>query len=128
MTPYAILTEAEQWAWHAEVYAFRRIVLNVPMEQVTSPCDPDGKWYNEAMIRVAAERLQAKRNAARRLRESARDAELIADGRELCNRWARQNGFADFAEAERAGSTHADVIRALPAAGRKMRTRRAAEL
>src|SRR6185312_5035486 len=57
---YGQLTDAEKWQWHADVYAFRRIVLEA--DEQTSPCDPDGEWFNEELIRAAAARLQLRRD------------------------------------------------------------------
>lgn len=36
--------------------------------------------------------------------------EMQRGGRALCNQWARLQGYADFAAAERAGHTHTDVV------------------
>ena len=54
-------TKADQWNWHAQLYAFRRVHLGVPTDERTSPADPTGDWFNEELVRDAAERLQAKR-------------------------------------------------------------------
>lgn len=70
-------------------------------------------------MRAAAAQMVEKRTKARRARERVRDFEMIAEGRDICNRWARAQGFADFAAAEQAGHTRSDVV-AGNSAGRKM--------
>ena len=62
---YAALTTAERWDWHAEVYAFRRICLHAPHSEHTSPCDPDGKFFDEERTAAAMRRLNAKLQARR---------------------------------------------------------------
>jgi len=95
---------ADQWAWHAQLYAFRRVHLGVPSDDHTSPADPTGEWFNEELIRAAAEKLQAKRRQKR---------ELIDDGffteNELTDRaeFAQIKGYpnwASFLEAVHDGS------------------------
>lgn len=63
--PYASLTVAERWVWHARIYAFRRIVLRVPHAEHTSPVDPQGIWFDEPMIAEAMRRLRAELDARR---------------------------------------------------------------
>lgn len=110
--PYASLTEIEKWEWHADVYAFRRIALGVPVEEVISPCDPDGKWYNDGLVRAAAERLQNKRAAAKR-RSSVSDEDRRL-GRDYLNRWARERGCRDWDAADADDVTVANVVRTMP--------------
>lgn len=101
---YSQLSNGEKWVWHAEVYAFRRIVLGVPVEQRTSPCDEDGQWFDEGLIRAAAARLLDKRERGKRRSQRASDAEQIAEGRAIATRWARKQGFDsmdDYVDAER---------------------------
>jgi hypothetical protein len=50
---YAELSEAEKWEWHADTYAFRRIVLRAPLSERTSPCDPEGVWFDAELVREA---------------------------------------------------------------------------
>lgn len=42
------MSDAEKWNWHTEVYAIRRIFLSDHGE--TSPCDPNGMWYNSGLV------------------------------------------------------------------------------
>jgi len=57
---YAKITQAQKRQWHAEVYAFRRVVLTVPHTERTSPCDPTGEWYDEHAVAEAEAKLRAK--------------------------------------------------------------------
>jgi hypothetical protein len=51
--PYSTMTEAERWAWHSEVYAFRRVILGASATERTSPPDPDGRWFDENLVQAA---------------------------------------------------------------------------
>jgi len=104
---YGQLTDAEKWQWHADVYAFRRIVLEA--DEQTSPCDPDGEWFNEELIRAAAARLQLRRDRGRMERKRVLDEQTHREGRALCDAWARKRGYADFATAEKAGVKWSEV-------------------
>lgn len=104
------MTEAERWNWHAEVYAFRHVALGFKDER-TSPCDPEGKWYDEGLVGAAILRLVDKREAAARRCRAKQDAEMIAGGKAICERWAKTNGFASFADAGAGGFSHADIVR-----------------
>jgi hypothetical protein len=116
---YSEKTTAEKWAWHTDVYAFRRVTLEAPDEEVTSPCDTEGKWFNADLVNAATRRLREKRRLAARSRRQSSDMEL--EGRDLCNRWARENGFPDFEAAERAGQNRVDVVKWIVAkAGKAM--------
>jgi hypothetical protein len=57
---YAKLTEPQKWQWHAEVYALRRVMLAVPNDVHTSPCDTKGEWYDEDAVARAEAVLRAK--------------------------------------------------------------------
>lgn len=111
--PYGELSEAEKWDWHARVYAFRRVILDVPHEDRTSPCDLDGVWFDEPRVEDETRRLIAKRELGRKRRRKLVDTETIGEGRALCNRWAKQNEFVDFPAAERAGYKPSDVVKAI---------------
>jgi hypothetical protein len=56
----ASMTVPQRWKWHAEVYALRRVVLGVPPGEHTSPCDPNGQWYDEAAVAAAEASLRAR--------------------------------------------------------------------
>lgn len=62
---YSRLTEPERWQWHAGVYAFRHVVLGASIEERVSPCDPEGKWYDDKLVGAAILRLQAKQKEER---------------------------------------------------------------
>jgi len=57
---FAKLTKPQQWQWHAQVYALRRVMLDVPHTERTSPCDPKGEWYDENAVALAEAKLRAK--------------------------------------------------------------------
>ena len=86
-------TKADQWNWHAQLYAFRRVHLSVPTDERTSTADPTGDWFNEELIRDAAERLQAKRR-----RRTPSDDGFFTEN-ELAERaeYARIKGYANWA-------------------------------
>ena len=97
--PYAMLTEAERWQWHTDVYAFRRVVLGKPVSDRTSPCDPDGDYFDEALIRVACARRMDKRERARRQREEQHDGwGRYREAAEYREAWAHQLGYKSFAQ------------------------------
>lgn len=98
---YSAMTTPEKWAWHTEVYAFRRVVLDA-REGEPSPCDPGGQWYNAALVDVAVRRLIEKRDGAKRRRQFSEDDQR--QGRAAINAWARAHGQPDIdAYAEAAG-------------------------
>lgn len=111
--PYSQLSEAEKWDWHADVYAFRRVQLEVSDDERKSPCDPDGVWFDEPRVEAKTKALRARLECAARSRRAAADAGLIREGRDICNRWARSLGFVDFAAAERAGHGFSSVLGAI---------------
>ncbi len=78
---YAMMSVAERWAFHADIYAFRLVFLG----QTDSPCDPERKWFDKRLVDEAVAR---KRNAERSDRTSTRDA------------WARSLGWNSFDERE----------------------------
>ncbi len=90
------MTEGERWAWHSDVYAFRRVVLGTSPDEKTSPPDPEGKYFDEGLVRAAAQRLVDKRSRGRRARERVRHNDLQREGRGIVNAWARSQGFADL--------------------------------
>jgi hypothetical protein len=49
-----------RWEWHAEIYAMRRVLLGVPHDTHTSPCDTKGEWYNESAVARAEAKLRGK--------------------------------------------------------------------
>jgi len=57
---YARMSDAQRRLWHAQVYALRRVMLDVPHTERTSPCDPKGEWYDENAVALAEAKLRAK--------------------------------------------------------------------
>lgn len=102
------MNTAELWHWHAEVYAFRRVVLDAPVDQRTSPCDPGGVWFDAGMVADAERRLRARRAPKQR----ADEEEMQREGRAIANEWARRRGYEDLEHyrlAERIDYTEALV-------------------
>lgn len=107
---YESLSINEKWEWHADVYAFRRIFLNVPRDEYTSPCDPNGEWYDETLVAAAERRKRIKLDDERKAREKyasdpARgrnrrlsEAEMIRGGRAVLHEWATKRGHKNFKE------------------------------
>ena len=87
------MTVAEKWQWHAEVYAFRRVVLGVSRDVRTSPCDESGQWFNAERVDAAERRLIAKREPPDKRQ---RDAQMARDGRAAANAWAQTQGYSDI--------------------------------
>lgn len=87
---YVDMTVPECWEWHASVYAFRRVVLDI--DERTSPCDAEGVWFNAGLVDAAERRLRAKRAPVRR----ASDEEMQREGRAIANAWARRHGCVDI--------------------------------
>ena len=85
----------ERFAWHTEVYAWRRVRLGVSRDERSSPPDPQGVWFNADMVDEAECRLRqtidGKLQAAKAQDlADAREASAIEDG------WAQKRGYADF--------------------------------
>jgi hypothetical protein len=57
---FAKLTQPQKRQWHAQVYAMRRVALDVPHDIHTSPCDPKGEWFDEHAVTQAEAELRAK--------------------------------------------------------------------
>jgi CMP-2-keto-3-deoxyoctulosonic acid synthetase len=55
------MTVDERWAWHTDVYAFRRVFLDAYEE--TSPCDIEGRWFNREAVDLAERRKRIKLRA-----------------------------------------------------------------
>lgn len=109
---WAELDLQERFDWHAQTYAWRHVRLGIPLEKGNSPVDPDGKWFDEAAIHREIAKLRPPKPADTAGEEERRK------GRAICNEWAQQRGFVDFAAAERAGHTIAQVIRSIGGAKR----------
>jgi hypothetical protein len=91
--PYEKLSVPERWEWHAAVYAFRRVALDADREERTSPCDPNGDWFDDRLVDEAERRLRAKRAA--KSRRSAGDG-AAWEALDIENNWARDRGYNDF--------------------------------
>lgn len=91
---YSQLTVAEQWEWHARVYAFRRVVLSIERGERTSPCDTSGEWFDAALVDEAERRLRHQR--ASKFANLHRDDSDVWDAREVENKWAQDRGYKNF--------------------------------
>lgn len=103
---YAALSDINRARWHAKVYAFRRVVQGVSNDEHTSPCDPQGKWYDPILIAQAEAALKMRKVRSR----SQRDRELEWEGRYLCMCFAEERGYADWEEYLEAGGSYAEMI------------------
>ena len=104
----ADMTNDEKLEWHSEVYAFRRVRLGISRDDRTSPPDPDGKWFNEAMVDEAERAMRQKSEA----RTERNDAVMAAEARAVLDQWAQQHGHVDFeAFKEADGLEHTDACR-----------------
>lgn len=96
---YRLLSTQEKWRWHASVYAFRRVVLHVSLDERHSPCDAEGKWFNEQMVaRAEYDLRQTGRMRSRSYREGKPYGADPAGGREIKEQWCRDHGYRDFRE------------------------------
>jgi len=57
---FAKLTQPQKWQWHAQVYALRRVMLDVPHTERTSPPDPTGEWFDEHAVAQAEAKLRTR--------------------------------------------------------------------
>ncbi len=94
---FASLNDQQKREWHADVYAFNRIVLgrDGPNECNSTPADPRGEWRDEGMIEIAGRYWRAKKEPCDRQREM-RGKELEREGRNIVNRWTQQQGCVDI--------------------------------
>lgn len=93
---WRVLTEAEQWEYHADNYGWRRVDRDD--YSTTSPTDSGGDFYDGPMAQVAEDWHRWRRSQHR----PNRDRELTLEGRAIINAWARSKGYADvdaYAEA-----------------------------
>jgi hypothetical protein len=77
---WAALTNAERWRYHAYDYAYLRVRHS--LDNRSYPLDPDGKWWNAALVE-AAERIYQPRKPLHlgtpvRPAEQERDLDLAA--------------------------------------------------
>jgi hypothetical protein len=59
---FAALSVPEKWQWHADTYGFRRAFLDVEQHVKTSPCDPEGNWFDPARADIAEAHYRKKFN------------------------------------------------------------------
>lgn len=71
-------------------------MLEVPASERTSPCDPEGVWFDELLVAQAEHRCRARRNQAHERQRRAKADEMQREGRAVANEWARARGHADF--------------------------------
>jgi len=93
---FSELTTPEQWEWHTNVYAWRRVRLGVSREEHTSPPDPQGVWFRADMVDEAEAKLRQKIEGQVTTRTQKRDEALIGEAETIKNAWARQHGYVDF--------------------------------
>lgn len=96
---FARLNDQQKWEWHADVYAFEKIVLN----RECSPCDPNNRWFNAHLVRIAERYYRAKFIEPRERANAVRDSADQRQGRALVNGWARRRGYDsidEYAEGE----------------------------
>ena len=92
---FAKLTSQQQWEWHADVYAFRHVVLGRSIDEPT-PCDPEMKWFSRSLVDAAvARKLKARTEAGERYRKR-KGEDNRREGRAIADEWARRNGYANF--------------------------------
>jgi hypothetical protein len=87
------LTNLQQWEWHADVYAFRRVVLGVPPQVRVSPPDPDGTWFREDLVERAGAYYREKLIAPRERKRKANGDALQREGRDIVTKWVQSQGF-----------------------------------
>jgi hypothetical protein len=109
---FANLSERQQWQFHADVYAFRHIVLDMPAHVRVSPVDPEGKFYNDDLVLEAVEYYHEKFVRTKVQRRKSRDDDLQREGRDIVNRWARGRGYVDLDDmADRLDKPWVDLYR-----------------
>lgn len=89
-TPYANLDNAGRYAFHAKVYAFRRVVLGMADTEQSHPGDPDGVWFDPGLVDAAVNRLRSMRMA--QTHRPNNDTETHHDARQLLTEYVRQRG------------------------------------
>lgn len=83
---YTDLNEAEKWDWHSSAYAFHHVYHAAPLAVGSSPCDPDGEWFNKQYVEL-------KVLALRRKRPDAKPFEFTDEELEDRAEWARLKGY-----------------------------------
>ena len=95
---FAELTTPERWEWHARVYAFRRVVLGISPDVRTSPPDPNGEWFDPAMVEREERALRNKHAARQREIEKDREERRKEDDAASAKReaMAAELGYPSF--------------------------------
>jgi hypothetical protein len=126
---FASLTNLQQWEWHADVYAFRRVVLGVPPDVRVSPPDPEGQWFREDLVERAGTYYREKFVAARERKRKTRSYDLQREGRDIVTKWVQTMGFVSVDDyCERHGNdelaAHKDYLKSpeFKAASERQRT------
>jgi hypothetical protein len=94
---YARMTVPQRWQWHAEVYALRRVMLGVPNDTDTSPCDPQSVWYDRNAVAIAETKLRAKLAEQSQRCKANTDTENASRFAEA-EAWRKRDGQAEAAE------------------------------
>ena len=63
---YRSLSDGEKWDWHGDLYGWRRVYLSVLRDVRTSPCDPDGKWFDPQRADIAEAHYRVRLGAKHR--------------------------------------------------------------
>lgn len=72
------LSEGDLWDWHGHVYGWRRARGLAAADERTSPCDPDGKWFDQRRADYAEAHFRAILDDKRQRRQRAVEAALYA--------------------------------------------------
>jgi hypothetical protein len=90
---FARLTERQQWEWHADVYAFRRVMLEVSNNVHVSPPDPEGWFFDPVLVARAEAWYRHKYIEPKQHRKQANGDDLEREGRDLVTQWVRSHGY-----------------------------------
>jgi hypothetical protein len=90
---FAKLTERQQWEWHADVYAFRRVLLEVSPDVRVSPADPEGRFFDPVIIAPAEAWYRHKYIEPKLRRRQAKSDNLQREGRDILTKWVQSHGY-----------------------------------
>lgn len=86
----------EKFQWHADVCAFRRVLLGIEESEHTSECDPTGEWYNPAMVAEATRKYYEKYRGPYERQQARVAEEQRRRGRAINEKYAKAHGFASW--------------------------------
>jgi len=87
------LSVTQRWQWHADVYAFRHVMLDVRADVHVSPADPKGEWYGPGMVECCVAYYRRKYIEPKQRAEQAKGDIALREGRDLVTKWAQSQGF-----------------------------------